>query len=92
MKDWINWEGQEYVNLLVEGLERSEDIGGSRGKKNGISTVIGENFCFQNRIRRCEDYNSNQYMVVLCKSVVDIRQPVGMSTIQSEFRVVYCSC
>jgi hypothetical protein len=36
MKDWIDWEGQEYVNLSVEGIERSEDIGGSRGGKNGI--------------------------------------------------------
>jgi hypothetical protein len=52
MKDWIDWEGQEYVNLSVEGLERLEDIGGSKGEKNGISTVIGENFegyWFQNR-------------------------------------------
>ena len=31
MKDWIDWEGQEYVNWSVEGLERLEDIGGSRG-------------------------------------------------------------
>ena len=52
MKDWSDWEGQGYVNLLVEGVERSEDIGGSRGEKRGILTVIGENFegyWFQNR-------------------------------------------
>ena len=28
MKDWIDWEGQEYVNLSVEGMERMEEIGG----------------------------------------------------------------
>jgi hypothetical protein len=33
MKDWIDREGQEYVNLSVEGLERLEDIGGSEGEK-----------------------------------------------------------
>jgi hypothetical protein len=34
MKDLMDWEGQEYVNLSVEGLERLEEIGGSvEGKK-----------------------------------------------------------
>ena len=50
MMDWIEWVGQEYGNVMVE---RLEDIGRSRGGKNGFLTVISENFegyFVQNRI------------------------------------------